>query len=60
MPARSTRLLALAALLSSGLALAQSTEPRSPDGKRYLAQPLVKDLYFADPSAHVFNGRLYV
>ncbi|ANC86126.1 glycoside hydrolase family 43 protein [Sphingomonas sp. NIC1] len=59
MPARNTRLLALAALLSSGLALAQSTEPRSPDGKRYLAQPLVKDLYFADPSAHVFNGKLY-
>ena len=60
MPARRPRLLALAALLSSGLALAQSAEPRSPDGKRYLAQPLVKDLYFADPSAHVFNGRLYV
>ncbi len=63
MPARS--IFALAALLSSSLALAQSTpapssEPRSPEGKRYLAQPLVKDLYFADPSAHVFNGKLYV
>jgi len=35
-------------------------EPRSPEGKRYLAQPLVKDLYFADPSAHVFDGKLYI
>ncbi|EZP49930.1 Glycosyl hydrolases 43 family protein [Sphingomonas sp. RIT328] len=47
------------------LALAQvakpaASEPRSPDGKRYTAQPLVKNLYFADPSAHVFNGKLYV
>ncbi|MET3722274.1 glycoside hydrolase family 43 protein [Sphingomonas trueperi] len=37
-----------------------SDEARSPDGKRYLAQPLVKDLYFADPSAHVFNGKIYI
>ncbi|MGN7161248.1 glycoside hydrolase family 43 protein [Sphingomonas sp. SAFR-052] len=37
-----------------------SDEARSPEGKRYLAQPLVKDLYFADPSAHVFNGKIYV
>nr|WP_242121782.1 glycoside hydrolase family 43 protein [Sphingomonas sp. JXJ CY 53] len=35
-------------------------EARSPEGKRYLAQPLVKDLYFADPSAHVFDGKIYV
>lgn len=61
MPRRSPRLLALAALVSSGLVLAQSsTEPLSPDGKRYRAQPLVKGLYFADPSAHVFDGKLYV
>jgi hypothetical protein len=50
-------------LLVAGLALAQSTtkpEPRSPDGKRYLAQPLVTKIYVADPSAHVFNGKIYV
>ncbi|TGE23682.1 alpha-N-arabinofuranosidase [Hymenobacter aquaticus] len=28
--------------------------------KKYLAQPLVKDIYTADPSAHVFNGRIYI
>ncbi|SOB87389.1 Glycosyl hydrolases family 43 [Sphingomonas guangdongensis] len=27
---------------------------------RYLSQPLVKEIYTADPSAHVFNGRIYV
>nr|WP_238388056.1 glycoside hydrolase family 43 protein [Hymenobacter sediminis] len=30
------------------------------NGKKYLAQPLVKDIYTADPSAHVFNGRIYI
>ncbi|MES3151521.1 glycoside hydrolase family 43 protein [Sphingomonas faeni] len=35
-------------------------EPRSPEGKRYLAQPLVTTIFAADPSAHVFNGKIYV
>ncbi len=35
-------------------------EPRSPDGRRYLAQPLVTAIYAADPAAHVFGGRIYV
>ncbi len=28
--------------------------------KTYLSQPLVTNIYTADPSAHVFNGRIYV
>lgn len=28
--------------------------------KQYLSQPLVTHIYTADPSAHVFNGRIYV
>lgn len=28
--------------------------------KKYLSQPLVTHIYTADPSAHVFNGRIYV
>ena len=28
--------------------------------KRYLSQPLVSEIYTADPSAHVFDGRIYV
>ncbi|BAV06563.1 Glycosyl hydrolases family 43 [Filimonas lacunae] len=27
---------------------------------KYLSQPLVSHIYTADPSAHVFNGRIYV
>ena len=32
----------------------------SAGSKRYLSQPLVSDIYTADPSAHVFNGRIYI
>ena len=41
-------------------ATAPGSEPRSPDGRRYRAQPLVTEIYAADPAAHVFNGRIYV
>lgn len=27
---------------------------------RYISQPLVSHIYTADPSAHVFNGRIYI
>ena len=52
-------------LFTGGTATAQSAakpqaEPRSPEGKRYLSQPLVTSIYTADPSAHVFNGKIYV
>ena len=30
------------------------------DTGKYLSQPLVKHIYTADPSAHVFNGRIYI
>jgi hypothetical protein len=36
-------------------------QERAPDGRSYLSQPLVRDLYTADPSAHVWgDGKLYV
>ncbi|SDM30458.1 glycoside hydrolase family 43 protein [Kriegella aquimaris] len=28
--------------------------------KRAISQPLVKNIYTADPSAHVFNGKIYI
>ncbi|MGI4729392.1 MAG: glycoside hydrolase family 43 protein [Janthinobacterium lividum] len=34
--------------------------PKSLEGKKYLSQPLIKSIYTADPSAHVFNGKIYV
>jgi hypothetical protein len=39
---------------------APANAPRSPEGLAYLARPLVAEPYFADPSAHVFGGRIYV
>jgi hypothetical protein len=36
-----------------------TTKPSSAK-KEYLSQPLVEHIYTADPSAHVFNNRLYV
>ncbi|KQN00429.1 glycoside hydrolase family 43 protein [Sphingomonas sp. Leaf25] len=30
------------------------------DPARYLSQPLVSEIYTADPSAHVWNGKIYV
>jgi hypothetical protein len=43
------------------LALAHAaSSPTAPDGRHYLSQPLVSSIYTADPSAHVFNGKIYV
>ncbi|TGE27939.1 glycoside hydrolase family 43 protein [Hymenobacter metallicola] len=41
-------------------AAAATAPPDSAGKKKYLAAPLVKDIYTADPSAHVFNGRIYI
>jgi hypothetical protein len=38
---------------------ARSENAASNTGK-YISQPLVTHIYVADPSAHVFNGRIYV
>ncbi len=35
-------------------------ETKPEQKKEYLSQPLVSHIYTADPSAHVFNGRIYV
>ncbi len=36
------------------------TEVEAADASLFLAQPLVSHIYTADPSAHVFNGRIYI
>ena len=33
---------------------------QSIDGKKPISQPLVSTIYTADPSAHVFNGKIYI
>jgi hypothetical protein len=30
------------------------------DPAKFLTQPLITDLYTADPSAHVFNGKIFI
>ena len=40
------------------MAIAQG--PVAPNGRHYLSQPLVTSIYTADPSAHVFNGKIYI
>lgn len=39
---------------------AQEASDSRRDASDYLSQPLVKDIYTADPSAHVWNGKIYV
>ena len=38
----------------------EQSEPVSPEGLRYRDQPLLRDIYIADPSAHLFEGRIYI
>ena len=43
--------------------MAAETKPAEPTGadpKQFLTQPLAIDIYSADPSAHVFNGKIYI
>jgi beta-xylosidase len=38
----------------------QDGKDQSSSKKEYLSQPLVTHIYTADPSAHLFNGRIYI
>ena len=57
--------LALAMLPLPATALAADAKKpavptASPDGRHYLSQPLTAQIYTADPSAHVWDGKIYV
>jgi hypothetical protein len=39
---------------------ADSAAAADTSGNKYISQPLVKHIYTADPSAHVFNNRIYI
>ncbi len=49
-------LLAAVTLLNVGHVAAQSAKPKI----KYLSKPLISSIYTADPSAHVFNGKIYI
>ncbi len=44
----------------AGDAAAPATDRAKADPSRYLSQPLVTEIYTADPSAHVWDGKIYV
>jgi hypothetical protein len=50
---------AVALGISAALLSAAAQKPKV-DPSKFLTQPLVTDLFTADPSAHVFNGRLFI
>ena len=61
--------LALGALMVSGCNKAADTQSPDPqatqstataDAETYISQPLVTTMYTADPSAHVFNNKIYI
>ncbi|MGV3540401.1 MAG: glycoside hydrolase family 43 protein [Rufibacter sp.] len=39
---------------------ASTAETATAKDSTFLSDPLVKDMYTADPSAHVFNGKIYI
>jgi hypothetical protein len=39
---------------------AVTTKSETTDTTVYLSQPLISSIYTADPSAHVFNGKIYI
>jgi hypothetical protein len=53
-----TTCVALAGALP--LTVVMTDGPTAPNGRHYLSQPLVTSIYTADPSAHVFKGKIYV
>lgn len=47
-------------LFVPGLLLLSCSEKKQPEQKSPISQPLVSEIYTADPSAHVFNERIYI
>lgn len=46
--------------LSSAVTGAAPGQATPPAADKFLTQPLISGIYTADPSAHVFNGRLFI
>jgi len=53
-------LMMASAAMAQGVASPPGTPAAAPDSRAYLAQPLTTEIFLADPSAHVFDGRIYV
>ncbi|WP_295673808.1 glycoside hydrolase family 43 protein [uncultured Mucilaginibacter sp.] len=57
-------LLITACMINAGSAIAQQAavtgKTDTANKVKYLSQPLISSIYTADPSAHVFNGKIYI
>jgi len=51
---------ALGSSCQEGNKHSEKNEAAKTKAKHYLSEPLVKEIYTADPSAHVFNGKIYI
>src|ERR1700761_9413092 len=54
-----TKSAKLPAAIIAGLLISQFVTAQTPKPK-YLSKPLITTIYTADPSAHVFNGKIYI
>ena len=54
------KVLVTATVLSAGTTTNLVAQQNNAETSRYLAQPLIRTIYTADPSAHVFNGKIYI
>lgn len=53
--------LAIASSCQQNAKQTSKTDPADTTKKsKYLSQPLLSEIYTADPSAHVFNGKIYI
>ena len=52
--------VAVVAVAIASLGLAYQASPQKLDPSKFLTQPLITQIYTADPSAHVFNGKIYI
>ena len=57
---RLSMVLAALGLTASGAGVATAAGDAPAPARQYLSQPLVTSTYTADPSAHVFGGKIYV
>src|SRR4051812_42247234 len=52
--------LIVTSVLTAGVATTSIAQKSAAAKDHYLAEPLIKDIYTADPSAHVFAGKIYI
>ncbi len=52
--------LTIAAIIACGNSNTKNVATESADTSKFISQPLVTDIYTADPSAHIFENKIYI